>query len=139
MKVKRLKLQAFRSIGDLTLEFGDTNTTVFIGINGVGKSSILDCLAILLSQLIGSITQNENVVPNFNTGINIAAENILIQGNIYGDVHLHPRNTNQSSYLQESQFQILNLSDQDITKGNTVTEAEITILFDSLVGLLLNY
>ena len=52
MRVKRLKMQSFRGIGDLTLEFDEIEPTVFIGINGVGKSSILDCLAILLSPLI---------------------------------------------------------------------------------------
>ena len=50
MKVKRLKMTAFRGINDLTLEFDDTEPTVLIGINGVGKSSILDCLAILISE-----------------------------------------------------------------------------------------
>jgi predicted ATP-binding protein involved in virulence len=52
MKVKRLKMNSFRGIGDLMLDFDETEPTVFIGINGVGKSSILDCLAILLSPLI---------------------------------------------------------------------------------------
>ncbi|WP_445637909.1 SMC domain protein [Nostoc sp. DSM 114161] len=42
MKVKRLKMQSFRGISDLTLEFDETQPTVLIGINGVGKSSILD-------------------------------------------------------------------------------------------------
>lgn len=55
MKVKRLKMQSFRGIGDLILEFDETVPTVLIGINGVGKSSILDCLAILLTQLTGQI------------------------------------------------------------------------------------
>jgi predicted ATP-dependent endonuclease of OLD family len=55
MKVKRLKMQAFRGIGDLTLDFDETSPTVLIGINGVGKSSILDCLAILLSRFTSSI------------------------------------------------------------------------------------
>jgi predicted ATP-binding protein involved in virulence len=55
MKVKRLKMQSFRGIGDLTLEFPADEPIVLIGINGVGKSSILDCLAILLSQLIARI------------------------------------------------------------------------------------
>src|SRR5688572_4073425 len=49
MKVNRLKITSFRGISNLTLEFHETEPTVFIGINGVGKSSILDCLAILLS------------------------------------------------------------------------------------------
>ncbi|MEH2264064.1 AAA family ATPase [Nostoc sp.] len=47
MKVKRLKMQSFRGIGDLTLEFDEILPTVLIGMNGVGKSSIIDCLAIL--------------------------------------------------------------------------------------------
>jgi predicted ATP-binding protein involved in virulence len=55
MKVTRLEMQAFRGIGDLTLDFDKTLPTVLTGINGVGKSSILDCLAILLSQLTGQI------------------------------------------------------------------------------------
>ncbi|MEH2434779.1 MAG: AAA family ATPase [Nostoc sp.] len=55
MKVKRLKMQSFRGIGDLTLEFDEREPTVFIGINGVGKSSIIDCLAILLSRFTSSI------------------------------------------------------------------------------------
>lgn len=55
MKVKRLTMQSFRGIGDLTLEFPTDEPIVFIGINGVGKSSILDCLAILLSCFIGRI------------------------------------------------------------------------------------
>ncbi|MBW4511227.1 MAG: AAA family ATPase [Scytonematopsis contorta HA4267-MV1] len=134
MKVKCLKMEAFRGIGDLTLKFGDTNAIVFIGINGVGKSSILDCLAILLSQLIGRITQNENFEPNFNTGINIAAESITIQGSsIHGDIYFYPRGSNQLSYLQESQLKILNLDSQDITKGGNKTKVEITIVSEELL------
>ncbi|MEG4915100.1 AAA family ATPase [Microcoleus sp. B7-D4] len=61
MKVKRLKMNSFRGISDLTLEFDTDEPTVFIGINGVGKSSILECLAILLSWLTKRIqTPNSN-------------------------------------------------------------------------------
>jgi predicted ATP-binding protein involved in virulence len=59
VKVKRLKINSFRGISDLTLEFDTDEPTVFIGINGVGKSSILECLAILLSWLTKRI-QNPN-------------------------------------------------------------------------------
>lgn len=55
MKVKNLKIKSFRGIGDLTIEFDTHQPTVFIGVNGVGKSSILDCLAILLSWLFARI------------------------------------------------------------------------------------
>lgn len=55
MYVNRLTMQNFRGISDLTLEFEPNKPTVFIGINGVGKSSILDCLAILLSWMLARI------------------------------------------------------------------------------------
>ncbi|MDZ4785701.1 MAG: AAA family ATPase [bacterium] len=55
MKVKQLKMTSFRGIGNLTLEFPKDQPIVFIGDNGVGKSSILDCLAILLSRFIDCI------------------------------------------------------------------------------------
>ena len=64
MKVKRLKINSFRGISDLTLEFDRDEPTVFIGINGVGKSSILECLAILLSWLTKRI-QNPNISGRF--------------------------------------------------------------------------
>ena len=61
MKVKRLELKGFRGFDEIVLDF-DTSPqrpTVFIGVNGVGKSSILDSLAILLSWFISGL-KNEN-------------------------------------------------------------------------------
>lgn len=58
MKIKQIKMTSFRGIGDLTLDFDETEPTVLIGINGVGKSSIIDCLAILLSQFTGRIQES---------------------------------------------------------------------------------
>ncbi|MEH1961276.1 MAG: AAA family ATPase [Nostoc sp.] len=66
MKVKRLKMQSFRGIGHLTLEFDETSPTVLIGINGVGKSSILDCLAIFLSQFTAYIQNSSDYIRFFN-------------------------------------------------------------------------
>jgi predicted ATP-binding protein involved in virulence len=66
MKVKRLKMQSFRGIGDLTLEFDQMSPTVLIGINGVGKSSILDCLAIFLSQFTAYIQNSSDYIRFFN-------------------------------------------------------------------------
>ncbi|MEH2184535.1 AAA family ATPase [Nostoc sp.] len=66
MKVKRLKIQSFRGINDLTLEFDETQPTVLIGINGVGKSSILDCLAIIMSQVTGKIQDSPDSIRSFS-------------------------------------------------------------------------
>ncbi|MCJ8281000.1 MAG: AAA family ATPase, partial [Rivularia sp. ALOHA_DT_140] len=43
-------MQSFRGIGDMELDFQESEPNVIIGINGVGKSSILECIAILLSR-----------------------------------------------------------------------------------------
>lgn len=50
MKVKRLSLLNFRGIDHLSVDFTE-RTTAFAGVNGVGKSAVLDALAIALSQL----------------------------------------------------------------------------------------
>lgn len=50
MKVERLSLHSFRGIKRLELDFTE-RVTAFVGVNGVGKSAVLDALAIALSQL----------------------------------------------------------------------------------------
>ena len=55
IKVNSLQINAFRGIKHLELEFSP-RTNVFVGINGVGKTAILDCLAILLSHLMKQIS-----------------------------------------------------------------------------------
>jgi predicted ATP-binding protein involved in virulence len=57
MKVKRLSLLNFRGIKSLTVDFTE-RTTAFAGVNGVGKSSLLDALAIGLSQLTWRINSH---------------------------------------------------------------------------------
>ncbi|MFH1919546.1 MAG: AAA family ATPase, partial [Planctomycetota bacterium] len=54
MKVRKLMLNEFRGIARMELEFHE-RVNVLVGKNGAGKSAILDCLAILLSRLIGRI------------------------------------------------------------------------------------
>lgn len=53
--VRRLKLEAFRGIDRLDINFGNTRTCVLVGANGAGKTSILDAVAILLSVLEGRV------------------------------------------------------------------------------------
>jgi predicted ATP-binding protein involved in virulence len=49
MRVKELKLHNFRGIKDLHLAFNtEHNVVVLVGVNGVGKSSILDCINLLV-------------------------------------------------------------------------------------------
>jgi len=58
MKVKKLRLNNFRGIQEMDLEF-DKQINLIVGNNGYGKSTILDALAILLSRLISRIRSSK--------------------------------------------------------------------------------
>jgi predicted ATP-binding protein involved in virulence len=60
MRIKSLSIKNFRGIEELTLEFNTLEPIVFIGVNGAGKSSILDCIAILLKILIERVHKPKN-------------------------------------------------------------------------------
>ena len=55
MRANTMTLRNFRGIEDMTLVFPEARTSVLVGINGAGKSSVLDCMAVMLSRLIGRI------------------------------------------------------------------------------------
>ncbi len=55
MILRKLTLQNFRPFKDETFEF-DERVTVFAGVNGRGKSSILDAIAISLSYLLPQVS-----------------------------------------------------------------------------------
>jgi predicted ATP-binding protein involved in virulence len=53
MRIERLHLQNFRGFTDLEIEFPkDNNVAVFIGVNGAGKSSVLDAIGLLFAQFV---------------------------------------------------------------------------------------
>ncbi len=58
MKIERLTLTNFRGIREMDLEFNE-RLTVLAGVNGAGKSTVLDALAILLSWGVARITDPE--------------------------------------------------------------------------------
>ncbi|HIE00149.1 MAG TPA: DUF2813 domain-containing protein [Thiotrichaceae bacterium] len=60
LKINSLQINAFRGIKQLDLAFSN-QSTVLVGINGVGKTAILDCLAILLSHLINQMREIEGI------------------------------------------------------------------------------
>lgn len=109
MKVKRLKMTSFRGISDLTLDFQTDQPNVIIGINGVGKSSILDSISVLLSWLIAPIQFN----PESRTTL------IKQQGLVSSSER--ERDLAKGRYYKE----------QDIKIGNNQTYNEITLLLDS--------
>ena len=64
MKIKKIELNNFRSFEHLEIDFSE-RLNVFVGVNGAGKTSILDSLAILLSRLIGRIQSSHGTGRQF--------------------------------------------------------------------------
>jgi predicted ATP-binding protein involved in virulence len=56
MKLKSIELLNFRGIAKMNLDFTE-RTTALVGVNGVGKSTVLDALAIALSHLTWRINE----------------------------------------------------------------------------------
>jgi predicted ATP-binding protein involved in virulence len=61
MRLEKLHIQNFRGLGEVILNFPQTNLTVLIGINGAGKSSVLDCIAIMLAQFLARLRNSKKV------------------------------------------------------------------------------
>jgi predicted ATP-binding protein involved in virulence len=66
MKIKKLHLKNFRGIADLQFDFHEGVSTL-VGVNGAGKSSILDGTAILLSKLTSAISSTKPGGRQFGT------------------------------------------------------------------------
>ena len=111
MRVKRLKMTSFRGISDLTLDFHETEPTVFIGINGVGKSSILDCLSIHMSWFIAWIQFDSDAIGSFIE--RQAGSGSLISGQ------------------QRDRAKGRSFSEQDIKNGNDKIHNELTTILES--------
>lgn len=67
MMIKEIKLVNFRGIAQMTLPFA-TRTTAILGVNGVGKSTVLDALAIALSnmteRIVGQAAKARDISPD---------------------------------------------------------------------------
>ena len=66
MRVKNLKIKAYRGIRDIELDFDVNEPTVLIGINGSGKTSILNCLSVLLRVFTERIQSPNNRIEAFD-------------------------------------------------------------------------
>ena len=58
MKIKSIHIENFRSAKDLKIDFDD-NLNVLVGVNGAGKTTILETLTLCMSWLIKRI-QRQN-------------------------------------------------------------------------------
>ncbi|MDR2892159.1 MAG: AAA family ATPase [Deltaproteobacteria bacterium] len=62
MKLESLGLKNFRCFTDITVDF-DPQLTVFVGVNGAGKTALLDAIAVFLEPLMKKQYSLENSYP----------------------------------------------------------------------------
>lgn len=83
MHIEKLLIQNFRGLQEIALNFPQNNLAVLIGTNGAGKSSILDCIAIMLAQFIARLRNSKKLEMRFtendiNINSNFTANTITI-------------------------------------------------------------
>lgn len=81
MRIKSIKLINYRGAVSLNIDF-HRQLNVFIGVNGAGKSTILDSLAIMLSWLVNRLknTNASGRLPEINeTEINNGQGTAIIE------------------------------------------------------------
>jgi predicted ATP-binding protein involved in virulence len=106
MKIKQVRIQDFRGIDDLSLDFGSDNINVIIGVNGVGKSSVIDCLCLLLSAYVKKLREvfRERKIQQFsenNYTISSGRGSVSIGGVNNGTIIV----TGDNNFIQHSQEQ----------------------------------
>ena len=93
MHVEELNIQNFRGFKELNIKFTPHNLAILMGVNGSGKSSILDCLAMLFSVLQNKLADANARSSDFvlkENDINFDAEEtintIKIKTDCYEDI-----------------------------------------------------
>lgn len=91
MRLKRLTLENFRGFESLELDLSRGQTSVFVGINGAGKTSVLDAAACLLS-IVAAALYAHGGIPFCRvemSDIRIGAEAGWVRGQVELDVPDH--------------------------------------------------
>ena len=70
MKIKKIDIRLFRGLKEVALKDLDPKVNLFVGINGAGKSSILDAMSIVFTWYVARMSSSKN------RGANIAKDDI---------------------------------------------------------------
>jgi predicted ATP-binding protein involved in virulence len=131
MKIKHVRIQDFRGIDDLSLDFGADNINVLIGVNGVGKSSVIDCLRLLLSEYVKKLREVlregklQQSFENGNIGsgsVSIGSGSVSIGGTSGGAVIISGDKNQVIQHSQKSRSKV-----DDIKNGADSSILEILV------------
>jgi predicted ATP-binding protein involved in virulence len=128
MLVEHLKVRAFRGIESLDLTF-QSGVNVLIGVNGVGKSSIIECLTILLSAYIEKLkTLSEYGEDNSSPHKSADGKNYMhVHGDIHGDLTFIAGSSASISVNEQTRLEV---KSEDIKNGLNEAFIEVEIQAD---------
>ena len=114
MKIQTIEIKGFRSLRDFKIDNLDAHLNLLIGINGAGKSSVLDSIALMLSAFTARLSSNTfkglNIQPADVSRNQKTCSIILTLDN---GVEWKKLKSNQLEKSEESDFSQLN----EYTKG----------------------
>ena len=132
MFVKQLKITAFRGIESLDLTF-QPGINVLIGVNGVGKSSAIECLVILLGEYVSKLTEKFKSSYTQSSSAIDQLPSILIGANstIYGNINITDSSVSKQNrdYYPGTQSRILEAKVTDVTTEFDSSFIEITTMY----------
>ena len=77
MRITKLHIENFRGFrGEHEIEFSDSNIHAVVGVNGAGKTSVLDAVGMCLEELVNEFLEFESdISKNFkHEDINVSSE-----------------------------------------------------------------
>lgn len=134
MKLQKIILENFRSIRNITIDL-HPKLTVIVGVNGVGKTTILDSCAILLSSVISYIKYSGIKYSKSNSAIEIDELDItnkenstqltaFAQNNLSWEIS---KTKKGYSKKHESNFKLLKDYSNEIQKDITLSNGKSSI------------
>jgi len=139
MKISWLSIKDFRGFQDCEITLSqDSNIVVFIGVNGAGKSAILDAISILLNVLVCQIDTPKNSSQNLiQDDINLNAEKYILQAQFTGNIH--KKGLSESKYSIDSYEISLTYFFADVAtiaiSGDFIKSIQSSILENELFNL----
>lgn len=145
MKLKTLNLANFRGYDQLTLQL-DPELTVIAGVNGVGKSSLLNAITHFASELLPKVTANREKSIGLNEtdikvgkdSLNISAEFATDDAQFFVDTVRNQNATPEEAMQIAKEVRQLRSNIRETKKGSIEEEAlqdKIRILENSLEGM----
>lgn len=127
MKIEALEIYNFRGIEHLDLKRLHPNMNIIVGVNGAGKSSILDSISILLSWLLARLksTSAKGIYPQ-EKDIRIGAKSpcslsiVMDDGASWNVCKTRSYSSNRNQTSCKTSFEgMYSLADRILSEGNT--------------------